>query len=139
MKNLTHNQLVRGFGFPCYCQKIAICTLEGYFRENLLKYHRNDIDTAEKLENAVLAEVSASVARDEECCRATQWAWTLQAPAVLTENYAGKSEAMKAERDAIAAAPALENGEVIDIDGRKYRVRLMGYRFSDPIHFDLVN
>lgn len=134
MKSLHHDQLVRGKGFPVYTQEIRICTLRGYVSDNLRKY---GIRVGQKMsmERAIKLEVEASVKRDAEMCRQTEWAWTLQSPAVITANYPGKFEKLAAEHAAIAAAPELENGEIVEIDGDTYRVALMGSEYSDPIKF----
>lgn len=134
IKKLHHEQLVRGKGFPIWTQEIRICTLKGYVEDNLRKYGLR-LKAKMSMKRAVEIEVQESIKRDAEACRQTEWAWTLQSPAVITADYPGKFEKLEAERAAIAAAPELENGETVEIDGEKYTVTLMGSEYSDPIKF----
>ena len=134
MKSLHHDQLVRGKGFPIHTQEIRICTLKGYVVDNLRKYGLR-VTAKMTLDEAAEIEVQESIKRDHEMNRSTEWAWTLQSPAVITANYPGKFEKLAAEKKAIADAPELENGEIVEIDGDTYRVALMGSEYSDPIKF----
>lgn len=135
-KQLTHGQLVRGKGFSPYAQMIEVATLDGYFRHDVLRYGK--AETFDELNARVAGQVAQSVKRDEEMHRPTQWAWTLQHAACLTADYPGKARDIANERAKIAAAPELEDGEVVEIDGALYSVKLMGDRYSDPIHFTKI-
>ena len=134
MKSLHHDQLVRGKGFPIHTQEIRICTLKGYCVDNLRKYGLR-VTAKMTLDEAAEIEVQESIKRDQEMSRSTEFAWTLQSPAVITAHYPGKFEKLAAEQKAISAAPELENGEIVEIDGDTYRVALIGSEYSDPIKF----
>lgn len=120
-KTLTHGQLIRGKGFPPYTQAITFHTLEGCIADK----HG-------------MMTVAGSFARDVAQKRETMWAWSSQAPAVLTADYPGKAEKLAAEQAAIAAAPVLEDGEIVRVGDAEFKVKLIGDRYSDPIAFELV-
>ena len=120
-KILTHGQLIRGRGFSPYTKAIRFHTLEGAMAEEHGRW-----------------TVAGSVARDIGQKRETKWAWASQAPGVLTADYPGKAEKLAAEHAAIAAAPVLEDGEIVQVGDAEFKVKLLGDRYSDPIHFELV-
>jgi hypothetical protein len=115
MKNinsLTHGSRVRVKGLPH--SEISVCTL-----------------------SAVAAKYGETVADHEELDRKfgrpTQYAWIMQHAGVLSADYPGKAEAHAAKWAAIAAAPEIETGDVLEIDGVRYSARVMG-DYSDPVH-----
>ena len=65
-------------------------------------------------------------------------AWTNKAPAVLESPYAGIELRRAKEADAYAAAVIVEDGEIVEIDGRQYKARYVRREVSDPVKFDLV-
>jgi hypothetical protein len=117
IKTLAHNQEIRGAGFK-YAQKITVGTIAGYAKE----YNE---DPAAAIARAV--EFGHSLAP-----------WANQSAAVLTANYAGKDEQIAKERAATSAAPELADGETVQIEGALFTVKLLGARYSDPIHFVAV-
>lgn len=110
---LTHKQLIRVKGLRL--NAVTITTLAGYAEDT----------------KQTVAEL---VALDAKFERATQWAWSYQAPSVLEDNYAGKAAKLAAEREAYFHAPVLENNQTVSIEGHLYRVLVLG-DFSDPVHF----
>lgn len=136
IKQLTHGQIVRGKGFSPYTQMIEVVTLDGFFRHGIFLHGAGK--NFDELNAQVAEQVAQSIKRDEEMHRKTQWAWTLQHAACLTADYPGKALALANERAMIAAAPELEDGETVKIDGISYSVKLMGDCYSDPIHFTKI-
>jgi len=134
IKQLTHGQIVRGKGFSPYAQMIEVVTLDGFFRHML----SHKVENSDELNTRVNEQIAQSVKRDEEMHRTTQWAWTFQQAACFTVDYSGKALALVNERAMIAAAPELEDGETVKIDGISYSVKLMGDCYSDPIHFTKI-
>jgi len=65
--------------------------------------------------------------------------WTYRSPSVLTANYPGKEKEMEMKKARYFASVVLENDEVVMVDGKEYRVKLVGEQYSDPIHFIKVN
>jgi hypothetical protein len=76
-------------------------------------------------------------ATDRHLTRGWPLAWTTRAPYVLEDDHPGKAESLRMEQEQTAAAVVLEHGQQVSIEGRLYRVRLIGGNFSDPIHFDI--
>lgn len=113
---LVHGQEVRGKGFQ-YAQKITVGTITG----SALKYGDDpleSIDRAKKFGHPLEP-------------------WTNQSPAVMTADYPGKAEEHAAKLAATAASPELENGQLVEIEGCIYKVKLLGQQYSDPIAFVL--
>ncbi len=54
---------------------------------------------------------------------------------MLTADYPGKTAELDAKAAATAAAPEIEAGQVVEIEGALYTVRVTGQQFSDPVHF----
>lgn len=54
---------------------------------------------------------------------------------MLSSNYPGKAEALAAKAEAIAAAVEVENGQIVSIEGRIYKIYVNGQQYSDPIGF----
>lgn len=111
---LKHNQVIRVAGFTRYAQRITVGTVEGYAAE----YGENP---AEKVKRAL------------NCGH--ELAWTMQAPAVLTADYPGKDADLNAKRAEIEAAPEIADGDQVEIEGRAYRVRVLGQHYRDPVAF----
>lgn len=61
--------------------------------------------------------------------------WTTKSPAVLVSNYPGKAAEHERKRIAFENATLLSEGETVIIENRKYTVKLVGEKYSDPIHF----
>jgi hypothetical protein len=111
---LTHGQTVRGFGFSEHTQQIRVYTVRGYANE--LGWNPDE------------AEKHATIQRED-------LAFTAQTPGIMTSDYAGKSEKIEATRREIGASPILVNGQLVEIEGRVFTVRLMGDQYCDPIKF----
>ena len=109
---LTHKQEIRVAGFSIYAGRITVGTIEG-------------TTTPEMLPEAI------------ERAKANRFdiAWALQESPMLTANYPGKAAELEAKAAATAAAPEVADGDIVEIEGRTYKVRVMGERFCDPIHF----
>lgn len=114
---LSHNQIIRVKGFSRYANKITVGTARGYAAQ-----YNDDAEEAHKraIENG------------------HETAWANQSAAVLSADYPGKAEALEAEAAAIAAAPEIENGQTVEIEGEIFTVRVTGERYSDPVHFQRV-
>ena len=65
------------------------------------------------------------------------YVWTLKVAAAISSNYAGKAADMKAAADAYAAAPVIENGQQVEIDGKVYTAKYARkpMQVSDPIEW----
>lgn len=113
VKQLTHNSQVRVKGFE-FRNKITVGTVGGY---------------AEQYGNSPTRALQRAKASGHEI------AWTNREASVLSADYAGKSEDMDRADEAFLASPEIEDGEIVQIDGDKYRVKVMGERFSDPVKF----
>jgi len=114
---LTYGMEVRGKGFPDYTPKITVFTVEGYARKNK-------------------EDPAAAVKRAIE--NGHELTGTTGGMSVMTDDYPGKAEAHAKALKETAAAPVLDNGELVEIEGRTYAVRLVGANYSDPIHFKPV-
>lgn len=65
--------------------------------------------------------------------------WTTKnAPCITDAPKAVKDAERAREQAAFDAAPMLENGTVVEVDGKSYRVRINGVRYSDPVAFVAV-
>lgn len=113
MRTLRHNQRIRVKGFD-RAQKITIGTARGYAAES-------DMDPE---------EVHARCVE-----RGHHTVWTNQAPSILTADYPGKHEELERERRLNTEAPEIEDGELVEIDGRTWETRVIGQRYANPVHF----
>jgi hypothetical protein len=114
---LTHGQVVRGFGFSPNTNLIQVRTVRGFAADN-----------GEAPETAY--------ANCRKLGHAT--AWTSQQPSVLTDYYAGKMKELAEERQAIRESVILDDGQLVIIEGETFKVRLAGDQFCDPIHFKRI-
>jgi len=111
---LSHNQIVRGSGFPDYTGQIKVGTCAGYYQE-------------------IGTDPQEGIARAKKQCHPL--AWTNLECGCLTDDYSGKAKELADKRSAIAAAPEIEDGQLVEIEGIIYKARLTGHKYSDPIHF----
>lgn len=58
-----------------------------------------------------------------------------QHSSILTADYDGKAEELQAEREEWEKAQRIEQGDLVECEGRKYKVEIIGERYSDPIKF----
>ena len=114
MRTLSHNQEIRVAGFSKLAQKVKVGTARGYAAE----YGK---DPAE--------------AHQRELSLGYDTAWTVQSPGVLTADYPGKAEELRKAREAREEAPEIAHGEHVEIEGETFEVRVIGERYSDPVHF----
>lgn len=115
LHNLTNGSLVR---VPRVLGKCSVCTLAAYaakYGETVAYY--------EEL--------------DRKFNRPTQYAWIMQHAGILTADYPGKAEEHAKEMAARAAAPLVETGDLLEIDGAIYEAKVMG-NYSDPVHLTRV-
>lgn len=54
---------------------------------------------------------------------------------ILTADYKGKDEQLQAERKEWEDAQRVEQGDLVECEGRKYTVKILGQQFSDPVKF----
>jgi hypothetical protein len=111
---LKHGQEIRIKGFSKYAQRITVGTVRGY---------------------AIISGCNPDA--EEALCRANQHpeVWTNQEAAMLTEDYPGKAERLNAERAATAAAPEVQEGQTVQIEGRQYLVKVLGEQYANPAAF----
>ena len=109
---LTNASLVRVKGIR-YAE-ITICTLAAY-----AEAHKETVAYLEGL--------------DLKFNRPTQYAWVMKHSGMLTADYPGKAKAHAEKWAAIDAAPEIETGDVLEIDGVQYVTKVMG-DYSDPVH-----
>ena len=62
-------------------------------------------------------------------------AYTISPGISITADFPGKTEKTAREKIDFESAVFLENGEIVEIDGRQYTVKYMGLQYSDPIKF----
>jgi hypothetical protein len=117
MKTLVHNQQIRTTR-DRYEPEIKVGTVEGYSRK-----YQQDVEQAVK----------------DALERGHALAWTSKAAAFLVADYPGKAEASAKAHAAYEAAVLIEDGELVEIEGRKYKV-VYAYTdmVSDPVHFKAV-
>jgi len=113
MKKLIDGQQIRT-SMDKYQPEIYVSSIEGFSR----KY---DEDTQAAYATAVE--------------RGHQTAWTHKMPACLTADYPGKAAKLAADKAAYEAAVLVENGEIVEIEGRTYKTVYTGIQFSDPVKF----
>lgn len=58
-----------------------------------------------------------------------------QHPSIITADYKGKTEKLNAERKEWEEAQRIEAGDLVECEGRKYSVKILGEQFSDPVAF----
>lgn len=108
---LSHGQLIfaREWG---RADLYAVGTLAGY-----LGPERSD-------------ELEAERARQEAAGRATVWA------NARGKALCGDPGHYEREQELRRGAQGVEGGEIVEIEGQLFKVRLVGWRFNDGIHFD---
>jgi hypothetical protein len=114
MKTLQHNQEIRVNGFSALAQKITVGTSRGYAAQ----YNEDP----EEAHNRTLRN-------------GHQTAWANQEASALTSDYPGKHEALDAAAKATAEALEIRDGELVLIEGEIFRVKVLGERYADPVHF----
>lgn len=136
---LTHNQQVRVPALR-YASKIVILTLSGFYAEHRAKYGNVERDfphaTEEGLEWLKKAEAMTIEDYDQDQRnKGGALPTSMQSPSVLCADYPGKAERLAKERAEEAAAPVLEDGQVVEIDGKLWTVKVGRVGTCDPVHF----
>lgn len=119
VKKLEYNEQVKIEGWM-YSSVVRVFSVEGYDRE----YKK----TAEQIQESL------------DRCAKNNWplAITTAEGEILTADYAGKSDDMAKKAKAYENATILTDGETVEIEGRKYTVKVINKEWvknSDPIHF----
>jgi hypothetical protein len=65
-------------------------------------------------------------------------AWCINSGTCLYGDKAAGARALAQEAAELASAVIVADGEQVQIDGELYTVKVMGQRYSDPIHFKRV-
>lgn len=117
MKTLTHGMQVKMAQFR-FSPEVTVGTVEGYAKE----YNEDP--------NAAVERCLRNQKKDPM----HQLAWTNKSAGVLTDNYPGKAEEMERKHQNYINAVELVEGEVVEIEGRKYTVKYLG-DYSDPVRF----
>lgn len=84
---------------------------------------------------------AASYGEDPELAQARalgnahETAWTINSGTVITSDRAANLRAVALDNARKAAAPVLATGDKVEIEGEVFTVKIVGERFSDPIHF----
>ena len=60
-------------------------------------------------------------------------------PSIITADYNGKAERLEAERKEWEEAQRINEGDIVECEGRKYIVKILGENFSDPVKFIPAN
>lgn len=62
-------------------------------------------------------------------------AWTVNTGSSIVSDRAWAARMLADEAAQLQSAAIVSDGEVVEIEGEQFTVRVMGQRFSDPIHF----
>ena len=62
-----------------------------------------------------------------------------QHSSIVTADYDGKAEELQAAREEWEKAQRIDQGDLVECEGRKYKVRIIGERYSDPVKFIPAN
>ena len=54
---------------------------------------------------------------------------------IITEDYEGKAEELDAARREWEEAQRIEQGDIVECEGRRYTVNVLRESVSDPVHF----
>ena len=111
---LAYNDLIRVSGFRNFLD-ITVGTLAGYAED----YSQS---AAEAIKRAFSFEHSLEP-------------WTNQESGMLTEDYNGKYEWHTAKDARRAAAPMVTAGQVVEIEGHLFTVKINGEGYNDPVDF----
>lgn len=65
-------------------------------------------------------------------------AWTVNTGTCLVGDKALGARMLAEEAAQFAGATLVTDGQLVEIEGETFKVKVMGERFSDPIHFKLV-
>ena len=124
MKTLKDGEQVKWAGIK-HQFEVTVGTIEGYAR----KYNEDPQEALDRNEAFIKAEPWTAGERS--------LAWTHKAAGELVADFPGKAAWIQEKRERFANATVLENGELVEIEGRRYTVRVLARAdaVSDPIHF----
>ena len=54
---------------------------------------------------------------------------------IITADYEGKAEKQQAEHKEWKEAQRINEGDIVECEGRKYEVKILGEHLSDPVKF----
>jgi hypothetical protein len=111
---LSHKQQIRVKGFSPLANKITVGTARGY---------------------AAQYQEDPEAAHTRALGNGHDTAWTNQAASVMTSDYKGKQAELDAAAKATTEAVEIENGQLVEIEGETFLVKVFGERYSDPVHF----
>ena len=103
---LAHKQEIRVNGFSQYSSRIYVGTTKGYALE-----YGDKVDDSEN------------------------GAWAMKTGSVITSDFEGKTAMLNAQRQATQSSVQIEDGQIVQIEGNLFTVKVMGERHSDPVHF----
>ena len=111
---LSHNDLIRVGGFRNFLD-ISVGTLRGYACER--------------------SQSAAAVIKRAFGFGHPLEPWTCQESGMLTSDYTGKYDYHAAKDARRAAAPMVVAGQVVEIEGRLFKVKVNGENYNDPVDF----
>lgn len=115
-KTLTHDQFVTAAGWN---RAYALGTIAGYYNETG-------------------RDAAAAEARIRALKNGHNIAWTVNPGTVIVGDRALGKALLARDAAELAAATIVANGEIVEIEGERFAVRIMGQRYADPIHFELI-
>ena len=65
-------------------------------------------------------------------------AWTVNPGSALLGDREAAKRMLAKEAEQLAGAVMIENGQVVEIEGERFKVKINGERYSDPIAFKRV-
>lgn len=65
-------------------------------------------------------------------------AWTVNTGTVLLGDKAAGARRLAEEAAQFEGATFVTDGQLVEIEGERFQVKVMGERYADPIHFKLV-
>ena len=111
--HLSHGQQVVVPSFK-YTNKIELVTPRGYALE-----HGDNSEEAEARATEFDHDFLAAFKHDS----------------MITADYEGKAADLYAERKEWKKAQRIEQGDLVESEGRRYIVKILGEQFSDPVKF----
>jgi hypothetical protein len=93
---------------------------------------------------STIAGYAASYGGDPAEARATALghghdiAWTVNPGTALLGDRGAAKAMLDREAAELAGATIVADGEAVEIDGERFIVKVMGERYSDPIHFKVA-
>ena len=62
-------------------------------------------------------------------------AWTVNTGSCIVSDRTWAAAKLAEEAEQLRTATIVDDGEMVEIEGETFTVRVMGQRFADPIHF----